>query len=217
MLSLETFDSDFIITNGKKEVEKKDANGAVTKVTEFYAEGVATIKCGFRLYDLKAKTIVDEYNFSHFNTWNAQGKSVQDAILHLVNKNNAMNDVSRAAGDIYGRRITPSWYTVTRYFYNKPKKNAALMKGVRQSGVADWTGAIESWKEAIKTAKKDKHAGRAAYNIAVAYEVLGDLDMAKEWISKSYVDFGFKDAEDYSHILSQRIREDQILKQQMGK
>lgn len=217
ILALETFDSDFIITDGKKQVEKKGENGAVTKVTEFYAKGVATIKCGFRLYDLKGKSIVDEYRFSHFNTWNAGGSSVQDAILGLVDKNNATNDVSRGAGELYAKRITPSWYTVTRYFYNKPKKNKELMRGVRQSGVADWTGAIESWKQAMKTAKKDKHAARAAYNIAVAYEVLGDLQKAKEWISKSYVEYGLKDAKEYSDIIDYRIRQERILKEQLGK
>ena len=87
--------------------------------------------------------------------------------------------------------------------------------GVRRSEVADWAGAIESWTRVVETGKK-KHAGRAALNIAVGYEVLGEIEMAKEWASRAYVDFEEKEAEDYYDALLNRIRLEDMAGQQMS-
>jgi tetratricopeptide (TPR) repeat protein len=133
----------------------------------------------------------------------------------LIAKTEDIKRVSYEAGTIYGQRITPTYYNVTRYFYDKPKKNKKLSEGVRRSKVADWKGAIESWEEALNIAKKDKHKGRICYDIAVAYEVLGNLDKSLEWASKAYVDYKEKMADDYIRDLKNRINEEEIVRQQM--
>ncbi len=216
IVALETFDTDFIVTNAKNKIEKKDKDGNPIIVIEYTAQGVATINMGFRFYDLKNKVIIDQFTFSEKKSWDATGKSVQEAVAGLLDKTAAMNQVSNIAGQIYASRISPTWYSVTRYFFNKPKKNKKLIEGVRKSEVADWKGAIESWEEAIKKGKKDKDKGRATYNIAIAYEVLGDMDKAVEWAQKAYIEYGEKDADDYLKTLKRRINNDAITKQQMG-
>ena len=62
---------------------------------------------------------------------------------------------------------------------------------------------------------KRRIAGRAAFNIAVAYEVLGDLEKAREWASKSYVEFNEKRGNDYYNILVYRIREEAEIRRQV--
>jgi tetratricopeptide (TPR) repeat protein len=125
----------------------------------------------------------------------------------LFDKTQAVNQTSYEAGAIYGERISPSYYTITREFYNKPKRNRNLSAGVRKSEVADWTGAIDSWTKALSDRKR-KVARRAAYNIAVGYEVLGDLQKAKEWAAKAYTEYGEKMASDYFNQLVYRINEE---------
>jgi tetratricopeptide (TPR) repeat protein len=107
---------------------------------------------------------------------------------------------------------------VRREFYNKPKKSKYIQQGVRKSEVADWEGAIESWMKVFDSKdKKDKKAvGKAAFNIAVAYEVLGDLEKAKEWAAKAYTEYEDNEANDYYRKLQDRIREEAILKAQLG-
>src|SRR4030042_823825 len=107
--------------------------------------------------------------------------------------------VTAVAGINYGVRISPRYYTVGREFYNRPRRNDNLWMGVRKSEVADWNGAIESWTQALNA--KRRIAGRAAFNIAVAYEVLGDLEKAKEWAARSYTDFREKRGNDYHNML----------------
>ena len=212
-LVLETFDSDYILTHGRAKVQQNEDG---TPALSFYAEGVGTVNLGFRVYDPSQKVISDEFQFNHEARWNAGGSSITAAVEGLMNKTEAVKQVSYDAGSLYGQRITPTYYRVRRYFYDKPKRNHKLTEGVRKSKVADWQGAIESWQEAMKIAKKRKHRGRIAYDIAVGYEVLGDLDKALDWASKAYVDYKEKWADDYVRQLKNRINEEAVVREQLG-
>ncbi len=215
LVSLETYDSDFIVTKGTKVVDKKDSEGKVIKSTEYYAEGIATVKIGMRIYDPIARTIVDEAHYSDNKRWYATGRSVADALLQLIDSKEAVKQVSFSIGNYYGRRISPSWIRVSREFYRKPKSNTFLSQGGRQADVGDWDGALESWLKAA-TSQNSKIAGRAAVNVALGYEVLGDLQEASKWAMKSYTDYGNKTGLEYARILSNRILDQQKLELQLG-
>lgn len=215
VLVLESFDSDYIITNGTRMVSQTTKEGIPIKVPQFYAEGLGTVNMGFRLYDPASKSIADQHLFSHQSRWDATAISVTEAVQGILNKMEAINQVSYDAGREYATRITPTYYRVTRYFYNRPKRIDKLMEGVRRSEVADWNGAIESWKEAMKVAKKRKHKGRIALNIAVGYEVLGDMNKALEWASKAYTNYREDMARDYVSDLKARLREEAVVKEQL--
>lgn len=212
LLSVEIFDTDFILTNSPVKIETRDDAGKIHTRLEFRANGVAVINFGIRLYDAANRVILDEYQTAHRMNFDAQGSTLQAALNQLLDKVEAINQASFDAGFIYGQRITPTYYRVTRYFFDKPKKE--LGAGVRYSEVADWQGAIKAWSKVVDKGDR-KDAGRAAYNIAVAWEVLGDLEMAKEWAARSHTEFEEKDADEYYKMLNYRIREENIVKQQM--
>jgi hypothetical protein len=216
VIAVESFDSDYIITNGMRVETSKDNSGLPIKLNVFFAEGVATVNMGFRLYNPKEKVIVDQYLFSQKQRFDATAKTLTEALQRILDKTSAINEVSYDAGSIYAKRITPTYYKVTRYFYNRPKRNKKLMEGVRRSEVADWEGAIESWNEAIKVDSR-KQKGRIALNIAVAYEVLGDMDKALMWASKAYTDYSEKMANDYVRDLKARLREEAVVNEQLPK
>jgi hypothetical protein len=215
ILAMETFDSDFIVTNAEKLEDRREKDGTVTKIKVFTARGVATIKCGLRLYDVKEKRLLDQHQYQHANTWNAQGSTVAEAALALVAKNQAILHVSRQSGYQYGKRIVPSQIWLSRPLYAKKKGNRALESGTRKGLSGNWSGAIEDWQRAAQSGD-EKIAGRAAYNMAVAFEVSGDFDNALRWAQKSYGDFGLKKALPYAQILQQRIVDNVRLKEQMG-
>ncbi|MBN2612947.1 MAG: hypothetical protein JXB00_15435 [Bacteroidales bacterium] len=212
ILSIEIFDSDFIIANPVN-LALQVLEGNALKGGGFRVTAVAVINYGVRLYDPVNKRILDEYQVAHRLNFEGSGSSAQDAMNHLLNKMEAINQTSYGAGKVYGERISPSYYRVTREFYNKPKRDNNLRAGVRKSEVADWNGAIESWTKALNG--KRKAARRAAFNIAVAYEVLGDLEKAKEWAAKSYTEYGEKRGNDYYKIIAYRIREEAVIKRQV--
>lgn len=214
ILSVEIFDTDFIITHVPVNVEVADVNGLKIPRVEIRATGVAVIRLGIRIYAASDHSILDEYQTTYRLNFDAQARTLQEALNKMLDKVDAVNRAGFDAGYNYGRRITPTYYTVRRYFFDKPKKH--LGKGVRYSGVADWENAIIEWSEVVNTGKR-KAAGRAAYNIAVAYEVLGDLEEAKEWAARSYTEFKEKEADDYFKTLRNRIRDEQLANQQFNK
>lgn len=218
VVAIEIFDSDFLVTNGNKKVKKKvKENGEEVEkeVTEYFAEGVANVTLGFRLYDPKAKSIVDQQVFTTTHTWRAKGNSVTDAVSQLIAKTEAAKYVATLGGSDYAYKIAPMPVKITREFYAKAKSTPELELGSRKADVNDWQGAIDSWKSAVNYAKR-KDAGKLCYNIAIAYEVLGDFNNAKQWASRAYVDFGNKKARDYSAMLDNRIEDEAIVDDQMG-
>jgi len=212
ILSIEIFDSDFIVTN-PAQIIMQAVEGTINPGRGIDLNGIAIVNFGIRLYDPVGKKIADEYQVTHRMNVNAGAYSAQDAVNYVMNKVEAVNQAGYFAGRTYGERITPSYYSVVREFYNKPRKNIDLRMGVRRSEVADWSGAIEAWNRALNA--KRRIAGRAAYNIAVGWEVLGDIEKAKEWASRSYTDYNEKRAKYYYDQLVYRQREEAIIRRQI--
>lgn len=218
IVALELFDTKFIIDKGVRDIVEKIKDGDIEKEVkkkQFYAKGIGTSNLGFRLYDPKQQSIIDQKMFTENSSWEKTATSANDAIALLIDKGEAMKQVSYNAGINYGARITPVPITITRPFYDRPKKSAALTKGSRLADTNQWDKAIETWSAAISGADV-KIAGRLAYNVAIAYEVLGDFVNAKKWAAESWVSYGNKEAKEYSDNLNYRIRQENLLKEQMG-
>ena len=206
LLILEAFDSNFIVTDGSREVEKKEEEGRVRKVREYYAEGVATVTLGFRFYHPASRTVIDEHRYSRNRKWEAKGNLLQLAMTNLIDHREAVMQVSAQSGSLYATRISPHWYRANRSFFTKGKRDANFDIGVRRATVNDWTGAMEAWERSASSSKR-KTAGRSYYNLALMYEIQGDLETALTHAQKAYTDSGVKQARSYSNILRRRIQD----------
>lgn len=211
IVSLEIFNSNFIVTHGSRKIKQKVKEGDEVKEVEvdgFYAEGIASVKVGFRLYDPKARTIVDQQLITRRNTWEATGTTLLEAMSALIAKSEATKQVARASGSNYAHKIAPMPVRLSRQFYSKSRRTPAITAGRRQADVNDWHGAIQTWESGIARAK-NKDAGKLSYNIAIAHEVLGDLEAAKNWSGRAYVQHGNKKARTYHRALERR-QEDEL-------
>ena len=214
VLAIDKFDSDFITTNRRLEDEDPEEEGG-KPIPQYKVTGVATITAYIRMYEVKTGNILDEIKHSYTYSYHATAKTVAQALLLLIQKQKAVNSVSYEAGIKYGKRVAPSEVYVKRSFYKRPtKKNPAFDRGVRNAEVGDWKKAINDFEMASK-GRDLKIAGRAAYNLAICYEVLGELKTAEKWAQKSYVTFGFKKGVDYQRLLSRRITDSNRLQQQL--
>ena len=205
IVCLEAFDSDFIIAAAKLPSQGKPGAGA---------GGIATVNCGFRMYWPAQRMIADEYRFSHSMNWSAGGPAILAAINTVKVRSDAINGASREAGISYGRRITPTWYRVSRDYFKKGGGNADLAAGARMMQLNDWDKAIPALVRATETGNK-KARGRAAHNLAVVNEILGDLHAAKEWTTVSWGMYRQKKSKDYGYILTRRIIEAENLDYQL--
>lgn len=192
IISLELFDSDYIIPTS-----------------------MIIVKAGFRLYDPKARLIFDQNQVRQDMAWGGQVNTVAGAINRMVEKTKAIQDASYNAGYIYGKRIAPSWFQVVRQYYRKSKHDQNLKTGARMMEVNDWESAIEYLNAAVDNGKR-KTKGRAAHNLAVVYEIKGDLPEAKKWAQAAWGKYGNRDSQNYAFLLGERIKEQNILEYQDG-
>ncbi|ADR22116.1 hypothetical protein MATR_02470 [Marivirga tractuosa] len=219
LLAIEIFDSNFIVTNGKRKntrtVEDKDGNKREEEFTEFFAEGVGNTRIGIRLYDAKNRTVIDQDIYTQNKTWEASATSLKEALAQLVSKSQATKYLAQSVGNTYAGKIAPMPVRISRSYYAKPKNNIYLSKGARQASVNQWESAIDTWKTGLRNSNDRKESGRMAYNIAVGYEIIGDLFLAHEWAGRSYVDYGNKKGRSYASQLNNRMITEEILDEQL--
>lgn len=187
--------------------------GETVTTTEFYTNARMEVKSGWRIYFPKEKRIIDEHRASDYLSFSGKGASPEQATSQLPNKRDCIKKTGFHAGTVYGFRISPQWITVSRQFYTKGSENMRLA-GKQARQINDWKGAMEIWKkEALNS--DTKIAWHASYNMAVACEREGNLDLALEWAKKAY-DRGHKSAAaQYVNALNYRIAEKKRADEQM--
>lgn len=211
VVAIEVFDSDWVVTNGQTETTDEDESGREVKVITYTAEGVATIKAGIRFYDPKTRGIIDQQTFQEVHTWNATGETATDALAALIVKRQAVIETGRFAGDDYSLHIAPQLITVSRVIYGRGKKDVNLKVGARRADVGDWDGAIQAWQRTLSTSSHSKAMGRACNNLAVAYEMKGDLEEALKYAQRGWSDFRNQGAKSYAQVLQRRIEDERRL------
>ncbi len=219
VLTLENFSSDFIITDQQRLIKKTVTEGKTTREVEvqgFYVEGVAKVSAGFRLYDPKDRNIVDQQRFEKQNLWSAEAETKTQALALLISKADAARAVGEMAGAGYAAKIAPMYAEINRGFFPKSKTDPAVATGARLAEVDQWEQAIETWQAGLPGADEES-GGMLAYNIAVGYEVLGSLELAKEWAGMAYTDFGLKKGRTYVRTLNGLLQQQAVLQQQMEK
>lgn len=218
VVAVEIFDSDFVVTDGvrkiKKTVKTNDDEKEI-EVDEYYANGIDDIKIGIRVYNLKNRTIEDQELFTKSGQWESAGESKVLALASLISKSAATQDLSRQIGADYAYRIAPMPITLSRNFVGKSKKSDAVFQGTKHADVGNWKQAIQVWKQGIGSAEP-KEAGLLTHNIAIGYEVLGDLTNAEQWASQSYTKYNNKKAKAYLEDIRRRMADENLSKYQLS-
>lgn len=214
VLSLEFFDTDFIVTNGKKSKIDKITGKDTVRSVVIWAKGVGQVKAGFRIYNPNNKSIAYENRFDVANNWEETAATLQEATAKLIQKETAVRNLSNLAGSDFARQVIPTFAWESREYYKG--KDELNKKASRLAAANQWSEAITTWKSAINTNISAKEKGKTAFNIALGYEVLGDLDEAKHWTQEAYVTFRNKKALSYGRTIDQQIENRRILRQQHG-
>ena len=214
LIALETYDSDCFITHENGQVTVNNQFGIPIPNVHLFVTQRINVKLGFRIYDLKSRTILDQYTYGYHRTFNSEASSIGEIMNGVLNRQEAINKTCYDAGIYLSKRITPAWFNESRAMYVK-RGSSFMARGGRQAMVGNWKEAMENWKQVLATNPKRKLAGRASYNLALAYEMSGDLNAAQDWISKSYGDYNNKRALYYQNTINRRFAENSRLDQQM--
>lgn len=172
------------------------------------------ISNGWRTYDPKTRTIVDEFEYGDQFVSVGKGVNPLKAVEAVSRRNESVLQYSEDMGNAYGLRLYPINHRVTRDYFVRGTDNFVMAKRRAQTG--DWDGAAQLWEREVDH-PKSKIAGRACYNMAIINEINGNLDAAMEWASRSYTDYGNKDALRYLDVLKYRAAQNKILQEQVSR
>jgi hypothetical protein len=212
LFSLELFDTDSKISYAAVPVSLKTPLGNVPGI-EHQASMLTTVKTGWRIYDPAGRNILDEFPVARDITFSGRGINPAAAAGALINRKEAVKEVSVQAGQYYAARIIPYRVRVTRDYYVKGTDNFRTARRKAQTG--NWNGAAELWKK--ETANPNSTvAGRACYNMAIICEINGELDLAIKWSQKAYEEHNNRLALNYIRILKNRQAGNELLKLQQA-
>jgi len=155
--------------------------------------------------------------------WESESYYRKKAMSDLPNRNDALVDGALNIGHKTVNRFVPYWDKVDRYLFNS--SNRLMKKGMDSFYVKNWKSAINSWEIQYNKTNNTRLQAQAANNISIGYEIVGDLDKALDYATKSFYSFGkmtfvdydsFLRLSEYMKELIQRKKELEILKIQLG-
>ena len=178
---------------------------------DYVASRKTTLKYGWRVYDRRGNIILDMFtdrsSAHHENT----GHNRYDAKNGLPDKKGVVLGLAHTAVRNYARRFVPTSSIVHRIFYTGGDRRLSAAHDLTRQN--NWEGAIHIW-ESMLTDPKAKLRGKACYNIAVAYEVLGDLPKARDLALRATDEFGNKWGRGYAAELEVRMKDEARAKEE---
>lgn len=212
LIVLEAFDSNIGIKEGSREVKRRrDGREYIEKI--FSAEMCIDVNSGWRIYDNINKRIIDHNYYMEERCWKRDGSNMNEARRKLPSRRRAINQAGRFAGEQYGFRISPNWIRVNRtYFVRGHDGFQEARRHVRHN---NWDAAEQIWQNLSKSTDP-KVAGRAMFNLALAFEIKGDLDQAIIYAKRALREFRIREARRYIVTLERRQADEYRLDQQMN-
>ena len=211
LVVLEAFDSNTSLTNDVTQTQQKQPDGSTINVPQYNAHGRITVYTTWRTYDLKTKTIVDQFSTEDWQQFDGSGRTLAEAESKLPARRDMCSRTGVYAGQQYGHRISPQWVWVSREYYRKGSPE--LKQAARYAKYNNWKLASDSWNKTA-TSGDPKAARRASFNMALAAEQAGDLDLAIQWAERA-AQMGEKRAPRYIQTLQWRKAQNEKLKEQM--
>ncbi|MFZ5939712.1 MAG: DUF6340 family protein [Bacteroidota bacterium] len=122
-------------------------------------------------------------------------------------------EASYLGGENYGWHILPHWMPAERMIYQGNEEEFVTAANLTNHG--QWEDAVAIWQNLLNHEKKSVR-GKAAYNLAVWYEMNDDLDQALAFAIQAAENIRSDRFEMYIGLLRKRINNKNILKQQLS-
>ena len=213
LVVLEAFDSDSRVWTTVVEERYKDGDGNKRVRNVFVAHKKMSVKTVWKIYDAEQKDVIDEREFVDFLEWSKRNAIEKNALASLPGNRKAVEDLGALAGRSYALRISPVWQWVNRAYYTTGHKDMKVAGKYVKKG--EWDLASEIWREMEEKLQDVKIQGRASYNLALASEVKGDLELAIFWAKKAKNEYNVQSAALYLSTLQNRVNDVQRLQNQL--
>lgn len=158
------------------------------------SSGTKMVERFWRIYDYSSTTICDEFD------------------QHV--KRLQYQSTSSPAVELYAKRIMMHWEWVNRDYFKKG--NSQMLEAYHCLDSSNWLGAAQLWKIVADDSVSDPaNAGNACYNLALYYEIHGDITTSLDWISRS-IRLGNELAVYYGKLIKERAADSSNIRQQLS-
>jgi hypothetical protein len=138
----------------------------------------------FRVYDpLKEKIILREFVRDTI-FWEDENGTTNKLFERFTPVKNALTETGIAIALDLSGEITSNWYQEKRSYFATGDAN--MKQAAQLLNAGEWEPAIALWKETVEKNKSKSLTSKAEFNIALGYELKGDLDTSIEWALKTY-------------------------------
>jgi hypothetical protein len=159
----------------------------------------------FRVYDPEQQKIVDQTIIKDTLWWDDTDVSTRTLFQRLTPVKNALVESGIAIALDYSDKICPDWRSARRkYFY---KGNTLFEEAHAAVKNNNWEEALKIWLLIAEQATGKSLRSKAEYNVALAYEMLGDINQAIRWGLRSYETYYHPITVEYLNILKNRKQE----------
>ncbi|NOZ47820.1 MAG: hypothetical protein GXO79_13720 [Chlorobi bacterium] len=124
-----------------------------------------------------------------------------------------IQDIAENLGEKFGKQIVPGWSKTNRKYF--ASGNAEFRKAAELVNDDNWEDAAKIWNNSLSDDNKII-VGKAYFNLALYYELQGNLDKAFEMAKISDQTYKTSFAHDYAGILYQRINDQYKLAEQLN-
>ncbi len=170
-----------------------------------YAEMKIFYEALFRVYDpVQEKIILREF-IRDTVIWEDAAGSTGILFERFTPVKAALSEVGIAIALDFSEKISTIWRQEQRKIFYNGDEN--LKKATLFIEDNNWETAMALWKETAENSKSKKAKSRAEFNIAVGYELQGDINEAISWALKSYETMYHQTTYDYLEILKRRKNE----------
>ncbi len=150
---------------------------------EYYKYRELAVNAYWSIFDLVDKRRLDRYYYNDTLLWDTRGYVKVEVEKNMPSVERSIRETSYFAAADYAKRIFPGWQSESRYYFHLGNKDFETAAQYVKNN--DWEKASEIWIEYADNIDKEI-ASRACFNMALANEMTGKLELAIKWAEESY-------------------------------
>jgi hypothetical protein len=170
-----------------------------------YAQITIYYEVLFRVYDPAREKVLMREFLRDTITWEDEAMSTGELFDRLSTVKTALSEAGIAVALDLTDIISTVWLDEKRQYFSKGDsdlKHASLLVASN-----NWDSAMAIWNDIAEKSKSKSVRSKAEFNLAVGYELKGDLQQAIFWALKSYDTMYRTVTYDYLEVLERRKNE----------
>lgn len=199
VLSLDFYKTHILAEFGGKKV----MDGTSLEYFPYYTAGLrVSYAANIRLYYPVKKDLLISYFLVDTLIWNGSDFDIKRLFKGMTSVKSALTETAISAALNLSGRIAPTWNSYRRAYFTSGNQ---FFKQTQNMVVSNhWDDALSVWKEMLEKTRSKFLKSKIEFNIALAYEMNGDLDEALRWGVRSYNTYYRPVTYNYLKILQQR-------------